>query len=165
MNPFCALECSLGDIWGGNVSVELRKMSFCFCGFFAPKAPWILWKTIYHTRILSLLSFFCKMYTLKAVHCVALSQAETSFVNIIFRTLTETENLAASAFRSMASCLRRMCLHSSKPGSKRWNVFTIAVVWHAPPMSRQDSVLQAAVVRELGVELFRWFFKVTNLSL
>lgn len=73
----------------------------------------------YHTRILSLLSLFCKMYTLKVVHRMALSQAKISFISIIFRTLTETENLAASAFRRMANCLRRICLHSSKLGSKR----------------------------------------------
>lgn len=104
----------------GECVHRAEEKGVLFLWVFCPQGSMDFVKDYYHTRILSLLSFFCKMYTLKAVHCVALSQAETSFINIIFRALTETENLlAASAFRRMASCLRRMCLHSSKLGSKR----------------------------------------------
>lgn len=87
-------------------------------------------KDYYRTRILSLLSLFYKMYTLKVVRCVALSQAESSSISIIFRALTETESLlAASAFRRMVSCLRRMCLRSTNWDLRdELTVFKIAVV-------------------------------------
>lgn len=120
MNLFCALEMFFGGKFEGGCVCRAGENVVLFLWVFCPQGSMDVVKDYYRTRILSLLSLFCKMYTLKVVRCVALSQAEISSISIIFRALTETENrLVASAFRRMASCLRRMCLRSSKLGSKR----------------------------------------------
>lgn len=108
MNLFCALEMFFGGNLRGECVHRAGENVVLFMWVFCPQGSIDVVKDYYRTRILSLLGLFCIMYTLKVVRCVALSQAETSSISIIFRALTETENLlAASAFRRMASCLRR----------------------------------------------------------
>lgn len=80
MNLFCALEMFFGGKFEGEYVHRAGKNVILFMWVFCPQGSMDVVKDYYHTRILSLLGLFCKMYTLKVVHCVALSQAETSSI-------------------------------------------------------------------------------------